>query len=134
MAWYNVFKKASEIGRLTNELDFSRRQLEFAQDRIDAAEIKIDLLEKSVKSERDKRDKFVYVAMDRLTVKSGGYGAFEKALAPKAPEKLPEYTDDGMEAKIQAAAKLQMEIDPDPRELEFYLKAVRDDPERYMPQ
>lgn len=133
MAWYNIFRKAAEIDRLENELDFSRRQLQFAQDRIDSLELKNELLEKTIKSERAKHDKFVAAAMDKLTKNTG---TFQKIVTPPEPQKEPEISEQEM-LRIEAAAQLQRDADVasgyEPQNLDFYVSEIKKDPARYLP-
>lgn len=126
------FRQASEITRLTNEVDFLTRRLHFAQGRIDADEQRIEILEKAVKSERDKRDKFVCVAMDKLAGKSTQ--SFERTLFPKEE---PPVKPDVDNTAVTLAAELNREMDIqagyDPQPLDFYISAIEQDPQKYLP-
>lgn len=127
--WFN---QASEIVRLSNELDFTRRQLGFAQVRIDDAEAKVEALEKSVKSEREKRDKFICLAMDKIAGKTSQ--SFERTMFPKPVEPVKPDADP---TSVELAAELNREADIaagfDPQPLDFYVKAIENDPQKYLP-
>lgn len=128
------FAQAGRIATLERENEFLTRQCEFAEDRAIRAEQKVELLEKAVKSERDKRDRFAMTAFDKVTKNTG---AFQKSLLePEKPK--PVEPDPIEESRIEAAAKLQMQADIDsgfdPWPLEEYAKRIADDPKRYLPQ
>ncbi len=128
--------QAAKIDSLNREIDFLRRQCQFAEDRAVHAETKVELLDKSIVSERNKHDKFVALAMDRLVVKNGSYGTFQKELFPKK-EALEPTIEPEVLSKIEMAAKEQMDADVaygyEPQPLEFYVNAIKADPTRFLP-
>jgi len=125
--------QATQIRDYEREVDFLRRQLAFTEDRAVHAEMKVDLLEETVISERSKHDKFVAVAMDKLTKNAG---TFQKVLLPQPVEKPVEMSESEME-RIEWIAKMNKEADEDmgldPQPLEYYIDIIKQDPQKYQP-
>lgn len=129
----NLFNQARRIADFKREVDFLSRQLEFTEQRAISAEARIVKLDKRVEFERSKFDKFVYVAMDKLTKNAG---TFQKSLLPPVVEKLVELSPDE-QSQIEWVAQLNRDADVDagyePQPLEFYIDAIKADPQKYSP-
>ncbi len=125
--------QATQIRDYEREVDFLRRQLAFTEDRAIHAETKVELLEKTVISERSKHDKFVAVAMDKLTKNAG---TFQKVMLPVPEVKPVEISEDEL-ARIEWIAKMNKEADEDmgltPQPLEYYIDIIKQDPQKYQP-
>ena len=125
-----LFAKASEIERLKDANDFLESCLAREIDRN-------KLLEKSIVSERNSKDKFVALMADRLSLQAKLPSGFAKSIETK-PDKPPEYRlSDEDEAKVQWIAQQQRQYDIDKgfdvQPDEYYEKIVRSDLQRYLP-
>jgi len=129
----NWFNQASQLKDYKREVDFLTRQLEFAESRALRAEGERDLALKAIVTERTKHDKFVAVAMDKLTKNTG---AFQKVVQEPLPLKPPE-PDPIEDAKILAAAEENRDADIEggfePWPLEEYARRIKGDLKTYLP-
>lgn len=118
-----------------SELDFQTKRADWLAAEVEKLEQKLALAEAAIKDERKAKDKFILTAMDQISVKAGLFGQFQKQEKPKEV-KPPSYSPE-MEARIEAAAKLQREADIDggydPHPIEWYVNQIKDNPEAFLP-
>ncbi len=128
--WKNLFAKASEISRLTDERNYLESCLAREIDRN-------KLLEKSIVSERNSKDKFMALMADRLSIQAKLPSGFAKSIEPEKKKEEFHRLSEEDEAKVEwiVAQQKQYDVDKgfDVQPDEYYEKIVRSDLSRYLP-
>lgn len=130
--WFrNLFRTAGEVASLTRECLFLQKERE-------KLEWKVAELEKEVKAERAKKDKFVTQFCNQISVKAGLYGQFtnEEVKAQKV-EQLPPVLTPFQEEEIATYAAQMRNADIDDGmqnvpPLDMYIQNMRQDPDKYL--
>ena len=130
--WFrNLFRTAGEVASLTRECLFLQKERE-------KLEWKVTELEKEVKAERAKKDKFVTQFCNQISVKSGLYGQFtnEEVKAQKV-EQLPPVLTPFQEEEIATYAAQMRNADIEEGmlnvpPLDMYIQNMRQDPDKYL--
>ncbi len=127
--WFrNLFRTAGEVASLTRECLFLQKERE-------KLEWKVAELEKEVKAERAKKDKFVTQFCNQISVKAGLYGQFtNEEVKAKAVEQLPPVLTPFQEESLRTyATQMRNESIEDGMlnvpPLETYIEGLRQDPE-----
>ena len=130
-----LFAKASEIERLKDANNFLESCLAREIDRN-------KLLEKSIVSERNSKDKFMALMADRLSIQAKLPSGFAKSIEPEKKKPDEYLLSDDDEAKVDEIARLQLEgelargydppDDPD-KILKQYKSVIRQNLSAYLP-
>ena len=130
--WFrNLFRTAGEVASLTRECLFLQKERE-------KLEWKVAELEKEVKAERAKKDKFVTQFCNQISVKAGLYGQFtNEEVKAKAVEQLPPVLTPFQEEEIATYAAQMRNADIDDGmqnvpPLDMYIQNMRQDPDKYL--
>ena len=127
----NLFRTAGEVASLTRECLFLQKERE-------KLEWKVAELEKEVKAERAKKDKFVTQFCNQISVKAGLYGQFtNEEVKAKAVEQLPPVLTPFQEEEIATYAAQMRNADIDDGmqnvpPLDMYIQNMRQDPDKYL--
>jgi len=128
----NLFKKASEITRLNQEIDFIIRQKNEIEGLLNREESRNALLEKSLKSERTAKDKILLRYADQVSRQVKLPEHFVSDAAPKVEVK-PEVLNTEQEQKLNWLANEQRDWDIAEKgeenvpPLEVYINAIKAD-------
>lgn len=133
--WSKYFQQAGQIETLSRDLEFEKRKNIELQSMLERDEWRIEALEKEVTRSRNSEMRTLRHHADVLSKQAKTPASFVN-LAKEDEPKPPPPIDADMEAKIEWAAEVQLQMDKDmgiePMSLDEYKRIVRREPEKYI--
>lgn len=133
--WSKYFNQAQQIDTLLRDLEFEKRKNSELQSLLEREEWRVKELEKEVKTSRNSEMRTLRHHADVLSKQAKTPASFVN-LAKEDEPKPPPPIDADLEAKIEWAAEMAMQMDKDegitPMSLDEYKRIVRRDPEKYI--